>query len=975
MDIAVEFGRTKGSTGRFLKESWRETGLKETGGVTKLRDMALKRGFRVGDAQLLRQGGGMNIRTLSALIFTVLILISAVSHAAECPQVDSLPGITMPAQTPNSRSVAADSRTGKIYVTDWFESRLSVYDRYGRGLKSITVNLPNAVAVDSQGLVYVAMSSGLQGEVAVYDGGLNRIGSLGAGLNEFVKPGAIATDADRVYVADQSEFVNRVKIFDINSRQLLASFGGYGGADGNPGTADGDLYKPNGLAISPATGNLFVSDKALWWDTQYSQWMAGAGVHEFTRDGVFVRKFGTYGFTTPTPGVLATPAGVAVDSSGRVYATDSTMHLVQVFAPDGTPVCMLQGISEARGISYARDGRLLVAAANGVRVLGLDNYVFMDVSPLQLSFEGQNCGGAAPTQAITITNSGKGVLNWSITNNNEWLSPASTAGQINGAGSVSVDVSALVGALAEGSYSGSFSVSYQGGSEGVSASLQVVAPPTLSVSPQSLSFAAASAQQPAPQPLDVLLSGDSSGSLKWTATADAAWIGLSPSMGDSNVPGATNVSINSAGLASGHYEGSVTVSACASSVVVPVAFDYAANGVITVTANISEATYTITGPQTFTGSGASSTFGDVPEGTYTITFGKVPGYKEPVSYSQDVAAGQTVDFGGNYRDLRRNLDIAAAPADPQKSAVVRFFDGADGLALGSFTLTDDDRYQSAVAGDVDGDGLDEVIISLSSRLAEEEADHVEGYEADGTPVAGLSFLPDVGALRVNLAAGDVDGDGVDEIIAAAADGKDIVPVVKVFKYEGGTVYDTGISFNAYDGNFGAALASADVDGDGTDEIIAIAGLDSGSLPVGVWKVQGGAASLVKLFWINTQELRTDSKLLIGNKPSVAAGDLDGDATAEIMVSTCGEPGTTQNWVLKYTALGASLGRFMLDSSLGTFLSAGDTDFDGLAEIAVGDGPSSKNAGRVRLYSPDGTVKLEIGAFSSYGAKISLGRFE
>lgn len=113
-------------------------------------------------------------------------------------------------------------------------------------------------------------------------------------------------------------------------------------------------------------------------------------------------------------------------------------------------------------------------------------------------------------------------------------------------------------------------------------------PPALSVTPQSLNFAAVmgSTQAPAAQPLNVSVSG-----LKWTVSASTSWLSLSAATGQGT--GTVNVSVNPAGLSTGTNSGSVTVTdSDGTSAVIPVTLTVTASQL---TLNPQALTFTVAG--------------------------------------------------------------------------------------------------------------------------------------------------------------------------------------------------------------------------------------------------------------------------------------------------------------------------------------------------------------------------------------------
>ncbi|HEY3353032.1 MAG TPA: VCBS repeat-containing protein [Polyangia bacterium] len=115
---------------------------------------------------------------------------------------------------------------------------------------------------------------------------------------------------------------------------------------------------------------------------------------------------------------------------------------------------------------------------------------------------------------------------------------------------------------------------------------------------------------------------------------------------------------------------------------------------------------------------------------------------------------------------------------------------------------------------------------------------------------------------VALAAGDVDGDGRDEVVALGADGR-----IDVCHPETGSCDAYGM-----EGVAGVDVEVADVDGDGHDEIVLL--LDNGGAPtVMVWN-------------LDTEETGQPAALsvaLTGTFTRLTAGDLDGDGRAEVYV--------------------------------------------------------------------------------------------
>jgi hypothetical protein len=256
---------------------------------------------------------------------------------------------------------------------------------------------------------------------------------------------------------------------------------------------------------------------------------------------------------------------------------------------------------------------------------------------------------------------------------------------------------------------------------------------------------------------------------------------------------------------------------------------------------------------------------------------------------------------------------------------------------------------SVACRDVTGDGVGEVITGAGPG----GGPHVRVWSVAG---GGMSELGGFFAYDpafpggVALAAGDVTGDGVGEIVTGAGAGGG--PHVRVWSVAGGSVSEV-TGFFAYDPAFpgGVAIAVGDVTGDGLGEVITGAGAGGGP-HVRVWSVAGGTVSELTGFFAYDPAFP--------GGVTVATADLTGDGVAEVITGAGAGGGPhVRVWSIAGGSVSEVAGFFAYDPAFpgGVSVSAGDVTGDGVAEVITGAGPGGGPHVRVWSLTPTGFVEL------------------
>jgi len=294
------------------------------------------------------------------------------------------------------------------------------------------------------------------------------------------------------------------------------------------------------------------------------------------------------------------------------------------------------------------------------------------------------------------------------------------------------------------------------------------------------------------------------------------------------------------------------------------------------------------------------------------------------------------------------------------------------------------------AGDVNGDGYDDVIIgapfSAGGIYAGDAYIYFGGLNLDN--IADVTFGGEAANNRFGKSvskAGDVNGDGYDDVIIGAwsySSGKG-----RSYIYYGGAAMNstadvtmTGINANDY---FGVSVSGAgDVNGDGyADVIVGSEGFSFASNTGRSYIFLGGAV----MNNIADVTMNGDSaNSYFGNIVS-DAGDVNGDGYADVIV---GARGFRANTGRAYVFLGSEsmnsvadltiTGEYADDSFGSSVSTAGDINGDAFSDIIIGAHRAASGAGRAYIYYggtvmniyPDVLLTGEIPSTYTFGSSVS-----
>lgn len=320
---------------------------------------------------------------------------------------------------------------------------------------SARFNLPNAVAVDSAGNVYVADSANhtirkitSSGAVSTFAGSAGQSGSSDgiASIAQFSSPSALAIDANgALYIADAGNNTIR-KITASGTVSTFAGTAGQRGSTNGTGAA-ASFDHPMGIAVD-STGAVYVSDSnnhtvrkitpagavttlagapdlvgstdgtgsnarfyfpaALAVDASFNVYVVDQNrvIRKITSAGVVTTLAGS---TTTTgsadgTGTLAQfdhPAGLAVDGAGNLFVSDSNNNTIRRITPNGV-VSTIGGAAGQIGSADGTGSNALFNHPSGLAVDGAGSLYIADTYNNAIR-KGVSANPTAPTITVQPT--------------------------------------------------------------------------------------------------------------------------------------------------------------------------------------------------------------------------------------------------------------------------------------------------------------------------------------------------------------------------------------------------------------------------------------------------------------------------------------------------------------------------------------------------------------------------------------------
>lgn len=213
------------------------------------------------------------------------------------------------------------------------------------GMRAGQFNFPTGIALDREGILFVADSYNHRVQRVTPGGGVAVIGSRGSGKGQFLSPQGIATDEkSSFYIVEQGN--HRVQKYSAGGELEMII--------GRLGEREGEFRGPTSITVAPGSGDIYVSDTG------------NARIQRFDPHGQFMSMLGIAKIRGHS---LAHPHGIAVDEFDNLSVIDTATRTIAQFDPigrfkrsiygtrDGDSPSSLREFRNPRNIVHARPGQ------------------------------------------------------------------------------------------------------------------------------------------------------------------------------------------------------------------------------------------------------------------------------------------------------------------------------------------------------------------------------------------------------------------------------------------------------------------------------------------------------------------------------------------------------------------------------------------------------------------------------------------
>lgn len=278
----------------------------------------------------------------------------------------------------------------------------------------------------------------------------------------------------------------------------------------------------------------------------------------------------------------------------------------------------------------------------------------------------------------------------------------------------------------------------------------------------------------------------------------------------------------------------------------------------------------------------------------------------------------------------------------------------DSLVLFGESANDFFGFPVSNAGDVNGDGYSDVVVSSYNYGFGIGKIYIYFGGLSMDNVADLSITGEtVNTFGYSIStAGDVNGDGYDDIIVGAPDISFASQVRRAYIFYGGANMDNNadVVISVEEGVFSSSVSTAgDVNGDGFSDVIISSHTENNGL---AYIFYGG------IVMNNDVDVILNGGGMVHNfgKKVSSAGDVNGDGFDDIIASSSENPSDTNHSLIFYGGIQMDniadvvLTGESINSAFGSSISsAGDLNRDGFSDVIISDYTYNNTIGRAYIY--------------------------